>query len=146
MRPFIRGLILVVHAHERLVLQQAELVFRTNRSRPGWNRETVAGAVGTPDRVAFEHQGQHIRTGRYTAWKRVLRIARIGIAVSGIHRQVLGHLDVRLYVESFRDGIAEVVGPLDLADRRHDVALDVVPLDVVDAAGHPDAVLDVVLG
>src|SRR5262249_59142240 len=32
------------------------------------------------------------------------------------------------------------------ADRRYHHLLDVVPLDVVDAAGDPDAVVDVVLG
>jgi len=73
-------------------------------------------------------------------------VARIRIAEARLDGECVGHLEIGLQVEPLRHGVAEVFGKLDLTDGRHHIFLDVVPLDVVDAAREPDAVVDVVLG
>src|SRR6267143_2268962 len=124
----------------------AEYVLYADRSRPRRNRLTGADAVRARDGITVGHQRQRrVRSGGECATRKpVLRVARIGVAEGGLDAQRFTHFEIGLNIESFGNGITQVVGPLDLADRRDDVALDVFPLDVVDAARQANAVVDVV--
>src|SRR6185437_7097998 len=77
---------------------------------------------------------------------KVLGVAGVGVAGGQFQAQAAGNRDVSLEVDALDVGVAGVGDELDLAHRRHDQLLDVVPFDVVDAGREADAVVEVVLG
>src|ERR1700683_3472418 len=122
------------------MIEGSEFVLRTDGRGPGRLLHTVL----TGDRIALGDPRQY--AGGLGADERILRVLRIGVAERGLKAGTSTQVEVGLDIKSLGDGLAEILRPLNLADRRPAVLLDVIPCTVGDAGIELHRVVDAVLG
>ena len=136
--PLGPAFIFIVDANERFVIEEREFVLQANGG--GIRRAGLRALAG--NRIAALYDRRLL--GRHQA--RVLGVAGVGVAGREFNRKSVGEGDFGLDVQALGNRGSEIRNERNLADRRHHGLLDVVPTDVVHAAGDLDAIVDIVLG